>query len=142
MKSVRRYALSALAALVAGVVLVPGAQAQAGPAVPKLDWKACDPGFECASAAVPLDYSRPNRAVYHVALIRKVATGPGERLGSLFTNPGGPGASGVDFVRDAADSLYASLNRQYDIVGFDPRGTGASDAALDCKANQETQGIY
>jgi pimeloyl-ACP methyl ester carboxylesterase len=45
-------------------------------------------------------------------------------------------------VRAAADSLYANLNRQYDIVGFDPRGTGASDAALDCKANQETQGIY
>jgi len=142
MKSVRRYALSALAALAAGVVLVPGAQAQAGPTVPDLDWKACDPGFECASAAVPLDYSRPRRAIYHVALIRKVATGPGQRLGSLFTNPGGPGASGVDFVRDTADSLYASLNQQYDIVGFDPRGTGASDAALDCKANQETQGIY
>jgi pimeloyl-ACP methyl ester carboxylesterase len=142
MKSVRRYVVAALAALVAGVVLVPGAQAQAGPAVPKLDWQACDDGFECASAAVPLDYSRPAKAIYHVALIRKVATGPGPRLGSLFTNPGGPGASGVDFVRAAADSLYANLNRQYDIVGFDPRGTGASDAALDCKANQETQGIY
>jgi pimeloyl-ACP methyl ester carboxylesterase len=141
MKSVRRYVVSAFAALVAGVVLVPGAQAQQAPAVPTLDWKDCGDGFQCASAAVPLDYSRPNRAVYHVALIKKPATGD-KRLGSLFTNPGGPGASGVDFVRGSAEDLYATLNEQYDIVGFDPRGTGASDAALDCQANQETQGIY
>jgi pimeloyl-ACP methyl ester carboxylesterase len=141
MKSVRRYVVSALAALLACVILAPGAQAQKSPPVPTLDWKDCGDGFQCASAAVPLDYSRPTRAVYHVALIKKPATG-GKRLGSLFTNPGGPGASGVDFVRGTADSLYATLNQQYDIVGFDPRGTGSSDAALDCKANQETQGIY
>ncbi|HWH95766.1 MAG TPA: alpha/beta hydrolase [Baekduia sp.] len=128
-------------ALTAGIVLVPGAHAQS-PAVPTLDWQDCDDGFQCASAAVPLDYTRPDKAVYHVALIRKPATNPGKRLGSLFTNPGGPGASGVDFVRATADSLYATLNQQYDIVGFDPRGTGASDAALDCRANQEQQGIY
>jgi pimeloyl-ACP methyl ester carboxylesterase len=145
MKSVRRYVVSACAALLAGVVLVPGAhaaQAQAGPAVPTLDWQDCGDGFTCASAAVPLDYTRPGRAVYHVALIKKPATGPGTPLGSLFTNPGGPGASGVDFVRGTAGSIYAKLNKQYDLVGFDPRGTGASDAALDCKANQEQQGIY
>jgi pimeloyl-ACP methyl ester carboxylesterase len=142
MRTVRRCVLSALVALITGIVLVPGAQAQAGPTVPTLDWQDCGDGFQCASAAVPLDYSRPNKAVYHVALIRKPATNPAKRLGSLFTNPGGPGASGVDFVRGTAGSLYATLNQQYDIVGFDPRGTGASDAALDCHANQERQGIY
>lgn len=136
---VRRFVLLTLLALVAGAAAVPSAGAQA---VPTLDWQACDDGFECASAAVPLDYARPNRATYHVALIRKPAANPGKRLGSLFTNPGGPGASGVDFVRGNADGLFASLNQQYDIVGFDPRGTGASDAALDCQANQEQTGIY
>jgi pimeloyl-ACP methyl ester carboxylesterase len=142
MRAVRRCVISALVALTTAIALVPGAQAQSGPAVPTLDWQDCGDGFQCASAAVPLDYSRPSKAIYHVALIRKPATNPAKRLGSLFTNPGGPGASGVDFVRGTADSLYATLNEQYDIVGFDPRGTGASDAALDCNANAETQGIY
>ncbi|HWI75285.1 MAG TPA: alpha/beta fold hydrolase, partial [Baekduia sp.] len=131
----------AIVSLAAGAAVAPAAHAQ-GPPVPQLHWQDCDDGFQCATATVPLDYSRPGKATYHVALIRKVATGPGARIGSLFTNPGGPGASGVDFVRATADSLYANLNQRYDIVGFDPRGTGASDAALDCKANQETEGIY
>jgi pimeloyl-ACP methyl ester carboxylesterase len=80
-----------------------------------------------------------------VALVRHVATGPGQRLGSLFVNPGGPGGSGVDFVAGQflrGRDTFTALNERYDIVGFDPRGTGSSDAALDCHANQETQGIY
>ncbi|HET6509281.1 MAG TPA: alpha/beta hydrolase [Baekduia sp.] len=140
----RRSALGATLATVA--VLAPAAaQAapqQQAPGVPQLKWTDCDDGFQCATATVPLDYTKPNKGTYQVALIKKPATGPGTRLGSLFTNPGGPGASGVDFVRGTADSLYATLNAQYDIVGFDPRGTGASQAAIDCQVNQETDGIY
>jgi pimeloyl-ACP methyl ester carboxylesterase len=130
--------------MVAGIVQAPGAQAQAGPAVPSLSWQACDDGFECASAAVPLDYSRPNKATYHVAMVRIPAADPSKRLGSLFINFGGPGAGAVDSVEAYAryTSFFTNLNQQYDIVGFDPRGTGRSDAALDCQANQETQGIY
>jgi pimeloyl-ACP methyl ester carboxylesterase len=133
-----------LATMVAGIVVVPGAQAQAGSAVPSLNWQACDDGFECASAAVPLDYSRPSRATYHVAVVRKKAANPAKRLGSLFINFGGPGAGGVDSVESyfRYTNFFTTLNQQYDIVGFDPRGTGRSDAALDCQANQETQGIY
>ena len=142
MTSLRRSVLMAIVALAAGAATAPTAGAQNAPGVPQLNWKACQDGLECATAAVPLDYSKPNKGIYHVALIRKVATGPGQRIGSLFTNPGGPGASGVDFVAATADSLYANLNQRYDIVGFDPRGTGSSDSPLDCKANQETQGIY
>ncbi|MCW2985010.1 MAG: alpha/beta hydrolase [Conexibacter sp.] len=140
--SLHRRLTTAIVALAAGAALAPAAHAQAPPAVPQLNWTDCEDGFQCATATVPLDYSKPNKASYHVALIRKPATGPGARIGSLFTNPGGPGGDGVSFVRATADSLYASLNQRYDIVGFDPRGTGESDAALDCKANQETEGIY
>src|SRR3954452_24005342 len=143
MEAVRRRWLWMLAALVASAVLAPAAQAQ-GPAAPKLDWQACDGGFDCASAAVPLDYSRPNRATYHVAVVRAAAKDPAKRLGSLFVNFGGPGAGAVDDVEwyITNDQLFTTLNERYDIIGFDPRGTGRSDAALDCQANQETQGIY
>ncbi|HEY6762876.1 MAG TPA: alpha/beta hydrolase [Baekduia sp.] len=147
MRAARRWLTAALTALAAMIVMAPGAQAQAAPKVPTLNWKDCGLGYDlqCASAAVPLDYTRPNKAIYHVALIRHAATNPGKKLGSLFVNPGGPGASGVDFVASQfvnERDTFTALNQQYDIVGFDPRGTGSSDAALDCQANQETQGIY
>src|SRR4051812_44570717 len=147
MRAVRRCVAAALMALVAAALLVPAAQAQSGPKVPVLDWQDCGLGadLQCASAEVPLDYTKPNNAIYHVALIRHPATNPGKRLGSLFVNPGGPGASGVDFVAGQyllRRHLFDALQGQYDIVGFDPRGVGASDAALDCQANQETEGIY
>ena len=59
----------------------------------------------------------------HIAVIRKRATG--KSIGSLIVNPGGPGASGVDFVRGSA-SLFSGLTTQLDLVSFDPRGVGGS----------------
>ena len=59
----------------------------------------------------------------HIAVIRTRSIGT--HRGSLIVNPGGPGASGVGFVRDAAFAFDA-VNTHLDIVGFDPRGVGAS----------------
>ncbi len=148
MLKVRRCLRAALLVVALTLLTIPaGAQAKrqakaAQAPVPELSWTDCGGGLQCANASVPLDYSRPNGLTYRVALIRKPATDTANRIGSLFTNPGGPGASGVDFVRATADSLYATLNQRYDIVGFDPRGTGASQAPIDCHADQETEGIY
>ena len=65
----------------------------------------------------------PNAETMKVAVIRERSTG--SHRGSLIVNPGGPGASGVDFVRQAAFA-FDNLNDHLDIVGFDPRGVGAS----------------
>src|SRR5690606_8944112 len=47
----------------------------------------------------------------------------------LLVNPGGPGGSGVEQVRDGVDyATSAQLQEHYDIVGFDPRGVGSSSA--------------
>jgi pimeloyl-ACP methyl ester carboxylesterase len=89
----------------------------------KLAWRACGDGFSCSRLLVPLDYAHPSGATMRVAVIRTRAIG--SRRGSLIVNPGGPGASGVDFVRQAAFAFDA-LNTHLDIVGFDPRGVGAS----------------
>jgi len=92
-----------------------------------LAWTACDDGLQCATAQVPLDYDTPSGSKIELALIKLPATDPAHRIGTLFTNPGGPGNSGVAFVRDEARDVYtAGVRARFDVVGFDPRGVGAS----------------
>src|SRR5713226_3389095 len=93
---------------------------------PKLDWKGCGHSGECAKLTVPLDYDHPkNGKTIKVALFRLRASDPNQRIGSLLMNPGGPGASGVDFVEKFAGVLPDELRARFDIIGFDPRGAGA-----------------
>jgi pimeloyl-ACP methyl ester carboxylesterase len=112
-----------------------------------LEWAACEDGAQCATATAPLDWSAPDPAKdVELALVRHTARGSGGPRGSLFVNPGGPGASGVDFVKSGVDSAVSrDLQDAYDIVGWDPRGVGAStavdcvdDAQLDALLYQET----
>jgi pimeloyl-ACP methyl ester carboxylesterase len=57
------------------------------------------------------------------------------RIGSLFLNPGGPGGSAIEFVRTAPPAAF-QLFAQFDVVGFDSRGLGASrPAVLGCGDN-------
>jgi pimeloyl-ACP methyl ester carboxylesterase len=99
------------------------AAAPTGPAVPELRWSSCYQRFQCATVRVPLDYDRPRGALISLALIRLPASGPGAKIGSIFLNPGGPGGSGVDLVRDAGPALFSSeVRARFDLVGFDPRG--------------------
>ncbi|MEW2358787.1 alpha/beta hydrolase [Spirillospora sp. NPDC029432] len=83
------------------------------------------PAPECATVTVPLDYSEPDGDTISLALIRARATGPGERIGSLVFNFGGPGGSGVDALAESLDR-YERLRTRYDLVGLDPRGVGRS----------------
>ena len=102
-----------------------------------LVWTGCGDNLECTKAKVPLDWSNPSGGAIKLALIRQQATG-GHPLGSLLVDPGGPGASGVQFIRDGID--YATdekLQAQYDIVGFDPRGVNES-TAVSCYKNPKT----
>lgn len=93
----------------------------------RLSWSSCGGGFECAKAEVPLDYTKPTRGRVRISLIRLPAQNKSRRIGSLFTNPGGPGGSGVEFVRQAATSFGKDLRERFDIIGVDPRGVGTSD---------------
>lgn len=91
-----------------------------------LAWRSCGGGFQCATLRVPLDYAHPDRRTIQIAVVRKPAGDPAHRLGSLLLNPGGPGASGIDYARAASDVVSPELLARYDIVGFDPRGVGQS----------------
>jgi len=105
---------------------------------PAARWTACNGSFECGKLTVPVDYAQPGGATLQLALIRLRATDRAHRIGSLVVNPGGPGGSGVDYVRDGSDVFSPALRARFDLVGFDPRGVGASrgircesDRALD-----------
>jgi hypothetical protein len=117
--------LAALAALLtsAPAVAAPSTGGGAATHVPRLAWTDCGDGFDCATARVPLDYDKSNGTTIELALIRLPATDPARRIGSLFVNPGGPGNSGVEFVRAAARLTYsAGVRARFDIIGMDPRG--------------------
>ena len=101
------------------------------PAIPSLAWTPCDEGFECATAQVPLDYRRPAGRTIPLALIRRQVADPAQRKGTLFLQPGGPGSSGVSFVRNSYDALPVQLRDQFDVFGFDVRGVGLS-GQLEC----------
>jgi pimeloyl-ACP methyl ester carboxylesterase len=128
--TLRRLGLMGLLS-VAFVAAAASPAAAAEPAVPSIDWQACGsdyPKAECATAEAPLDYDQPSRATTPLALARVPATDAKHRIGTVFVNPGGPGGSGVGFVLDGfGEYLHENLGGRFDVVGFDPRGVGASD---------------
>ena len=96
-------------------------------------------GFQCAKVAVPLDYSQPDGQTIEIAMKKHLATGS-TRQGTLFVNPGGPGASGVDSVGATATTTFAGVQKAYDIIGFDPRGVGSS-TAITCSTDAEAKAM-
>ena len=111
-------------------------------------WGACEksadgqdaPNAECATIEVPVDHAHPSGRKLRLAVNRFRATGSrAARLGVLLVNPGGPGASGRELATYLAAHLPRQVTARYDIVGFDPRGVGASEPALSCV---EPRGYY
>lgn len=96
-----------------------------------LAWAPCDETFECASLEVPMDYAEPSGERITIAVKRLLARDPGDRLGSLVVNPGGPGVPGTTLVDSAARIFGEPVLDAYDVVGFDPRGVGES-TAVEC----------
>lgn len=111
----------------------PGAAATASPAAPTgrtLTWGTCGPDLppnvECAVLPVPVDYRNPGSRTIEMAVSRIKAADPAKRRGVLLFNPGGPGGPGLFYPLWMAETLPRSVKDQYDLIGFDPRGVGAS----------------
>ncbi|MEO6124027.1 MAG: alpha/beta hydrolase [Ilumatobacteraceae bacterium] len=101
------------------------------PAIDAVAWGPCDAApdpWQCGSIMVPMDYLRPTGEQIAVALNRLPATDDSQRIGSLVLNPGGPGGSGLAIAFNEGDSFPDEIRARFDIVGFDPRGVGASTA--------------
>lgn len=101
------------------------------PAPRSLSWHECGGGFECAVLDVPVDHAAPDGEVVGISVIRAPATEPTHRIGSLVVNFGGPGDPGAETLRGALEIIPEAVRARFDVVSFDPRGTGAS-RPIDC----------
>jgi pimeloyl-ACP methyl ester carboxylesterase len=117
-----------------------------------LSWGDCEPyatssddrtayqaaGLQCARLRVPLDYANPKGSTITLGIMRVRATDRADRIGSLLTNPGGPGGSGLELVANLAKPWAATdLAKRFDLIGFDPRGIGSSQPAVRCLTGQQ-----
>lgn len=103
-----------------------------------LSWQSCGHGFRCATMTVPLDYSHPSGPTLGVAVTMHPATG--SRRGALIVNPGGPGASGVDFAQYCY-ACFGAFTNHYDLASFDPRGV-ARTRAVRCLSPAELDEFF
>ncbi|MGW1884552.1 alpha/beta hydrolase [Streptomyces sp. NPDC001970] len=132
----RRRCAAAVAAAVSCSTIFTGPDLAAAGApsppvpAPKLDWRPCVQGhqFDCATAKVPLDYRDPGRRTIELAVVKRRATGPGRRIGTLFFNPGGPGGPGTVQMPQNYEFFPREVRERFDIVSWDPRGVGNSTA--------------
>jgi len=91
---------------------------------------------ECTRLQVPLDYSKPDGDTITIGVLRYRATG--QKIGSLLINPGGPGGSGMASAAGmVADYRKTELGKRFDLIGFDPRGIGASEPEVKCLTGPE-----
>ncbi|MFK4083741.1 alpha/beta hydrolase [Kribbella sp. NPDC020789] len=114
--------------LLAGVVPA-GTAIAAGPV-----WTECKPGAVelCTTMKVPLNWAKPTGPTTSLYVARVPARDQAHKLGTIVFNPGGPGgAGGSIFAEGLADYFMGALRDKYDLVSFDPRGTGSS-SQLNC----------
>ncbi len=111
----------------------------------EINWQRCNQDFQCATLAVPIDYSRLSTGTFEIALLKYEAR-TSKKIGSLIVNPGGPGGSGVDYAYAAEYIFSPDILDRYDIVGFDPRGVSRSapircldDKELDANNNSDSK---
>ncbi|KAL1667971.1 Alpha/Beta hydrolase protein [Schizophyllum commune] len=109
-----------------------------------LDWRYAigDPlNITCGFFEVPMDYADGSIGTATLAVARYPAQG--ERKGTVFVNPGGPGGSGVEFVLGYGPDLSTMVRGGYDLVSWDPRGVGHTvPGAPECLSNDEWTALF
>jgi pimeloyl-ACP methyl ester carboxylesterase len=102
-----------------------------------IEWTSIGDRLEEGRLDVPIDYANPDAGTFSLYLVRHLAGDPDERIGSLLVNPGGPGTEGTYLATGAASYFTEAQLERFDIVAWDPRGTGASTPFIDCIDNYD-----
>ncbi|MEO5974256.1 MAG: hypothetical protein ABIQ38_03495, partial [Ilumatobacteraceae bacterium] len=102
-----------------------------------IEWRTCDSAaapsnITCGFIEVPFDYDNPDLGSFVLFVKRRAAADTTLRVGSLLVNPGGPGFGGSSLAEDAQFYFSSTLLQYFDIIAWDPRGTGDSSPAVDC----------
>jgi pimeloyl-ACP methyl ester carboxylesterase len=99
-------------------------------------WTACDGStnteVECGNIEVPFDYADPEQGSFVLYIKKHNAANPADRIGSMMVNPGGPGFGGSSLADDTEYYFSQDLIDRFDIIAWDPRGTGESTPAVNC----------
>ncbi|KAK9776524.1 putative TAP-like protein-domain-containing protein [Seiridium cardinale] len=132
------------------VALLPGLLSlSAAVDVKDFDWEAITPSYnltytpcygelQCARLIVPLDWQdETNPHTVALAITKLPAKVPEDDPtfgGTIFTNPGGPGGSGVDLILSQGHNLQniSGGSKNYEILSWDPRGVGFTTPKADC----------
>jgi pimeloyl-ACP methyl ester carboxylesterase len=101
-----------------------------------IEWKACEGStsteVECGNIEVPFDYANPDQGSFVLYVKKHNASSPADRIGSMMVNPGGPGFGGSSLADDAQYYFSQDLIDHFDIIAWDPRGTGESTPSVNC----------
>ncbi|KAG8715284.1 hypothetical protein FRC09_016754, partial [Ceratobasidium sp. 395] len=101
---------------------------------------------QCAFFDVPRDYSNPDENDTVSIFMRKLPANVSDenRLGTILTNPGGPGGSGSAYIAEGGERLRTIVDGRYDIIGFDPRAVNLTSpwtACFDYEAKPVLMGV-
>jgi len=102
----------------------------------EITWDSTAGLVDVGRLTVPLDYADPQGDTIELNVARHRAEGDG-RIGILFVNNGGPGAPASTMAVNATSWFRAALTDRFDVIAWDPRGTGASGGAVDCIDDDE-----
>ncbi|KAJ3109871.1 hypothetical protein HDU97_000101 [Phlyctochytrium planicorne] len=134
--------LSSVILIAAAVAIASAAPLEKPGGIASFNWQPCGRRAgslqKCATLEVPLNYlDASDNRTFPLAISWYPAKKPSR--GGIIVNPGGPGASGVNFAESTAKTL--PLDDSYDIFGFDPRGIGNS-VPIVCSPNPAVQYAY
>jgi pimeloyl-ACP methyl ester carboxylesterase len=88
-------------------------------------------GVEGGWLTVPVDYSDPQGDTLEIWVTRH-RTNSDQRAGVLLSNNGGPGVPASSMATNVSGWFEQPLVDAFDIVSWDPRGTGKSGGSVDC----------
>ena len=96
-----------------------------------IEWNQLTDRIDEGTITVPVDYVDPQGDTIDLYLARHRASSD-DSPGPLLANRGGPGADGATLALAATSWFGDEITDNFDVVGWDPRGVGRSEGAVDC----------